>query len=89
MGSFITSSESNPFLFLSREVNAIPSVVCCRIVEISSPYANCAGVNTLKDELAVRRAPEGSRWCEELDCSEHQFEASEVEKNNLGREKYT
>lgn len=58
-------------------------------MEISSPYANCAGVNTLKDELAVRRAPEDSRWCEELDCSEHQFEASEVEKNNLGREKYT
>lgn len=47
-GSFITCSESNCVLVLSRKRNAILSIVCCRMEEISFTYGNCAGVNMLK-----------------------------------------
>lgn len=68
MGSFIICSESNCVLVLSSKRNAILSIVCCRIEEISSTYGNCAGVNMLKEESSARQVCEGSAWFEELDC---------------------
>lgn len=80
--SFITCSESNRALVLSRDRNAILSIVCCRIGEISSTYGNCAGVNTPKEESSARQVLEGSAWCEELDCREAAVWGSSYRERN-------